>query len=620
MRHLALVLLLMGASPALAQISEDYTTGAPAGGWTNATTATEVHSWQIGRQINGTEAAVAPHPITEGAGPSVLTFNIREQLDPGESLGNFQTAQRPISFDQADFKSHVLWLEYSSFSNVAVNSQEAIRLNLLLQDQQGVGLSLGNLFNTRSSSSFAGGTRANQLKPRRAVLDEEGNVLQNIDGNAPQTMHVASNLNYQNLAFDNTLDGTAVETGTGVLNTLFNQQVVIRLEDYDNFNVEAEWRSTNPTASGDANWRSFTSGSMGSGVGAMGVGDALVVTNPLQSLTTAVIQATRRDISGRDAADGQATPQIARANAKIDANQASTNGVPNEQAEANQQVGLGKFILRSYHRGDINRDGAVTTADITGTTMLANFGQTTISDPAVTIGLPDRDVSWVDGDSVNTKRITVGDALAGVLLDINGAAPTGPVLVYDSGAGNLKINANGASISGFALLAKSGSAFNTGAYFNPNPNPGSALETVDPSELGWINLTSGGVSAGADLTGMINLGDVMPAGLSTEGFASFFSEAVFNVGGALTKASSFFAAPGLAGDFDEDGDVDGNDFLTWQRDPGVGDLADWRANFGAGGSVAAVAAIPEPATATLAVAFLAIAAVGGRSAKRYRRS
>jgi hypothetical protein len=47
------------------------------------------------------------------------------------------------------------------------------------------------------------------------------------------------------------------------------------------------------------------------------------------------------------------------------------------------------------------------------------------------------------------------------------------------------------------------------------------------------------------------------------------------------------------GDFDSDGDVDGRDFLVWQRNPSVGDLADWQANYGAG-TFGAVTSIPEP--------------------------
>ena len=64
----------------------------------------------------------------------------------------------------------------------------------------------------------------------------------------------------------------------------------------------------------------------------------------------------------------------------------------------------------------------------------------------------------------------------------------------------------------------------------------------------------------------------------------------------------YTAVEGTAGDFDGDGDVDGRDFLVWQRDPGVGNLSDWQANYGNGNLVAAVGAIPEPATIMLLAA------------------
>lgn len=55
------------------------------------------------------------------------------------------------------------------------------------------------------------------------------------------------------------------------------------------------------------------------------------------------------------------------------------------------------------------------------------------------------------------------------------------------------------------------------------------------------------------------------------------------------------------GDFDGDGDVDGNDFLAWQR--GLGDasnLSDFESNYGTTvGALATTAAVPEPAGATL---------------------
>jgi len=64
----------------------------------------------------------------------------------------------------------------------------------------------------------------------------------------------------------------------------------------------------------------------------------------------------------------------------------------------------------------------------------------------------------------------------------------------------------------------------------------------------------------------------------------------------------------LAGDFDSSGVVDGDDFLLWQRDPNVGSLADWEANYGSGAALSVASApIPEPTTCTLALAAICFA-------------
>ena len=64
----------------------------------------------------------------------------------------------------------------------------------------------------------------------------------------------------------------------------------------------------------------------------------------------------------------------------------------------------------------------------------------------------------------------------------------------------------------------------------------------------------------------------------------------------------------LAGDFDFNGEVNGFDFLLWQRDPSVGSLADWKANYGMVAPLSASsAAVPEPTTSTLALAALCLA-------------
>jgi hypothetical protein len=73
----------------------------------------------------------------------------------------------------------------------------------------------------------------------------------------------------------------------------------------------------------------------------------------------------------------------------------------------------------------------------------------------------------------------------------------------------------------------------------------------------------------------------------------------------------------LRGDFDGDGDVDGNDFLDWQRGLGTrhtaADLTAWRNDFGAR-VAATTSSVPEPITSTgFAMATIFLATRRGRS-------
>jgi len=56
----------------------------------------------------------------------------------------------------------------------------------------------------------------------------------------------------------------------------------------------------------------------------------------------------------------------------------------------------------------------------------------------------------------------------------------------------------------------------------------------------------------------------------------------------------------LAGDFDNDEDVDGADFLAWQRNTNLGNLSDWEANFGTvPPAITSTTAVPEPSAVAL---------------------
>jgi hypothetical protein len=74
--------------------------------------------------------------------------------------------------------------------------------------------------------------------------------------------------------------------------------------------------------------------------------------------------------------------------------------------------------------------------------------------------------------------------------------------------------------------------------------------------------------------------------------------------GTMTIATE---ATSIPGDFDNDGDVDGRDFLLWQRDTNEGSLADWQLNYGTGtGELAAVSSVPEPASLSLIAGLVCV--------------
>jgi hypothetical protein len=82
---------------------------------------------------------------------------------------------------------------------------------------------------------------------------------------------------------------------------------------------------------------------------------------------------------------------------------------------------------------------------------------------------------------------------------------------------------------------------------------------------------------------------------------------------ATSMSLAVVEVAGIPGDFDNDGDVDGRDFLAWQRDPEIGDLADWRGNYGAGSLSVESVGVPEPRVTFLVIWSCSIALV------RFRR-
>ena len=106
---------------------------------------------------------------------------------------------------------------------------------------------------------------------------------------------------------------------------------------------------------------------------------------------------------------------------------------------------------------------------------------------------------------------------------------------------------------------------------------------------------------------------------------------IFNVQGDPTGVRPLYALSQkltvpVLGDFDVDGDVDGRDFLLWQRGgspngtPGgpvsAADLADWQANYGFPPLTATSTAVPEPGTLVLLIVVLIVVLIVSWSVER----
>jgi autotransporter-associated beta strand protein len=258
-----------------------------------------------------------------------------------------------------------------------------------------------------------------------------------------------------------------------------------------------------------------------------------------------------------------------------------------------------------------------------------------------------------------------------------------------SGAGSGDIAVDGGTLGGTGIIGSVGDASNivfTGGVLSPGTLT-ATTELTSPSGLitgpgllttfGNLSFDSAS-SLSADLTGatvgseydqvvtngvvslggaMLNLslGAFVPAGtesftlINNTGPSPISGEfAGLTQGGAIDLAGVTYYMNYMGGngndvvlsptpptvadaDFDDDGDVDGADFLTWQQNVGTSggqpqgnangdavidgaDLGVWRNQFAGGSSIAAVTAIPEPtAAAVLLAAASAVALVQRRT-------
>jgi hypothetical protein len=111
-----------------------------------------------------------------------------------------------------------------------------------------------------------------------------------------------------------------------------------------------------------------------------------------------------------------------------------------------------------------------------------------------------------------------------------------------------------------------------------------------------------------DVGASVDLGSAFDPSVFGTGVDGDLSLFLSLAGGGTVQGTVQYVATPTPGDFDFDGDVDGSDFLVWQRGFGTiytaADLIDWENNFGVPLALAAASSVPEPTTLTILSSLL----------------
>ncbi|MDC0935366.1 PEP-CTERM sorting domain-containing protein, partial [Pirellulales bacterium] len=302
----------------------------------------------------------------------------------------------------------------------------------------------------------------------------------------------------------------------------------------------------------------------------------------------------------------------------------------------------GNFTVKAV---EFNNANAYALGGLGSVTLDANTGNasiTVLNSPA-TGHVFQADVRLASNTDVTTA--------SGTRLDFNNMLNLdGNTLTITSGSSvninnNLDSGAGGAVSNGGALGGNgrvNGDLTNNGGAVSPGLSPGTmtvdgnysqdssatlAIELASLTDIDLLDITGTAVLDGMlevsllqtympsdndTFTVLSAAGGITDNGLAVTGAAGFTHSIV---GNNLVLAFQ----TGIDGDFDVDGDVDGRDFLFWQRgdSPGNGspsDLALWETNFGTGvATLASATTVPEPTRLALILwATASCIAVAGR--------
>jgi hypothetical protein len=145
------------------------------------------------------------------------------------------------------------------------------------------------------------------------------------------------------------------------------------------------------------------------------------------------------------------------------------------------------------------------------------------------------------------------------------------------------------------------------------PNTGEVVRLADASSNAVMQSMGYGQISIIDFRSAFVLSNEAGAAWNDAGQITF---SVSLMNSSATEAVFVTTIGGKPGDFDGDGDVDGNDFLAWQRGPhSASDLAAWKSHYGT--TFTPTGAVPEPGCAALAMTGIVAVLVGWRRARGY---
>jgi hypothetical protein len=281
----------------------------------------------------------------------------------------------------------------------------------------------------------------------------------------------------------------------------------------------------------------------------------------------------------------------------------------------------GQVAFVSSRNGDFNSalfagtpGSTLTTVAVMGNAAPAGGNYSAMFSPALNAAGNVAFLANLSGGSSNRGIFvgTPGQPLQTIALH-GAAAPNGGGATY-SGLSNPSLNASG-QVAFTSILTGAGVNFSNNIALYAG-TPGNIVQIVRKGDL--VDVDPG---PAVDLQGVSGIEFLTSGSPATGSGGEDGRNSSFNDSGVLVYRLDFGSGgrgifmssiPPVStpGDFDGDGDIDGRDFLAWQRNTSVGDLADWQNNYGRGIPLtAASTAVPEPCTVVILLAFLPLLSV-----------